>query len=463
MMLTSTIIMTTAFSVTAMAARAAIAPPVQDTPSAPAKAQPEIIIGAILYDAASNMASTDIRILNAGETEETFALPDRMEAEILSRGQTRKIWLTRAAQSPARITIAPNGFARARYQLSLTDSIDPANAIMSIPAWSPQRVMMAAAPNPPAALASSSAGMKRAAETNGLTRGLRQDDALLAGGPSPSSIAATKADAASVDALPSDAPLASPPPSDRAAGNAFSDNLDVYEPIYAVYGPGTNTEARIQISFKYRLFGSRQQQGLPSSWRDGLHLAYTQRMFWDLGADSFPFRNVDYQPEIFYLTPSATYANGISVAGQIGLRHESNGRADRESRGINSLYFAPMATLPVTGLPIVDGYRLTIAPRLSLRVGSISDNPDIVRYRGSSALYLELGKDDGLRLSSSGRFNFSSGKGAASFDLSYPLARILGGGPDLYLFGQSFVGYGENLLDYNRHVTRFRVGLAIIR
>jgi len=39
----------------------------------------------------------------------------------------------------------------------------------------------------------------------------------------------------------------------------------------------------------------------------------------------------------------------------------------------------------------------------------------------------------------------------------------LGGGPDFYLFGQSFIGYGENLLDYDRHTTRFRLGVALVR
>ncbi|ALR19118.1 hypothetical protein ATN00_01120 [Sphingobium baderi] len=29
-------------------------------------------------------------------------------------------------------------------------------------------------------------------------------------------------------------------------------------------------------------------------------------------------------------------------------------------------------------------------------------------------------------------------------DLFYPLPRLLGGGPDFYLFGQSFIGYGEH-------------------
>src|SRR3546814_14600633 len=101
------------------------------------------------------------------------------------------------------------------------------------------------------------------------------------------------------------------------------------------------------------------------------------------------------------------------------------------SLSINSIYIAPMATLPIAG-----DYRLTFAPRLSLYVGNKSDNPDIVHYRGHAGLFMEVGEDNGLRLSTSTRFNFGSGKGAVNADLSYPLPRLLGGGPDLYLFAQ---------------------------
>src|SRR3546814_1063191 len=82
-------------------------------------------------------------------------------------------------------------------------------------------------------------------------------------------------------------------------------------------------------------------------------------MFWDLGAYSSPFRNIDFQPELFYLTPSTTLSNGISLSAQGGIRHESNGRDGDASRSINSIYIAPMAAIPLG-----DGYNLSLAPRL---------------------------------------------------------------------------------------------------
>lgn len=378
----------------------------------------EVLIAGTARDAGDAALLVDLRLLNGGGAPASLPLPDRIEARLDGAGAAETRWLERTPDEPTDITIAPGGFARARYRLAGHAQALPAGALLSIPAWHSARIAVG-----------------NAAPT---VRTRRQD----------------------APASPSDAVRspAAPPPADRSAGNAFLANLSAYQPIYAVYGPGTNSEARIQMSFKYQLFGSRDAERQAPSWRDGLYFAYTQRMFWDLGADSSPFRNIDYQPELFYLTPSVTLGSGVSIAAQGGMRHESNGRDGAASRSINSLYIAPMAALPLWG-----DYRLTVAPRLSLLVGDRSDNPDIGRYRGSTALFMEVGEDNGLRLSASTRFNFASGKGAIEGDISYPLPRILRGAPDFYVFAQGFAGYGENLLDYDRRVTRLRIGLALVR
>lgn len=371
---------------------------------------------------ADGTVDVTLRLLNAGQEQRLVPLPDRVEGRIGIGADSRIVWLVRATDTPSTLTVPPGGFAGARYTFQKGD--EPAEgALLSIPAFTRQRIAIAIRPEAPDVLA----------------------------GTVPAAAEATAA------STPANLPQAAPPPDDRAAGNAFLGNLAAYEPVYAVYGPGTNSEARIQLSFKYQLFGTRRQEGLPPSWRDGLFLAFTQRMFWDLGANSSPFRNIDYQPEVFYLAPSHTFENGVSIALQGGLRHESNGRDGDASRSVNTAYVAPMA-----GLPLGGGYRLTVAPRLSLYLTQ-DGNPGIRRYRGMTGLFAEVGEDDGLRLSTQTRFNFSSGKGAVSADISYPLQRLWSGGPDFYLFGQSFFGYGENLLDYNRRTTRLRIGLALVR
>jgi phospholipase A1 len=240
-------------------------------------------------------------------------------------------------------------------------------------------------------------------------------------------------------------------------GNAFLGNISSYDPIYAVYGPGTNSDGRLQISFKYQLFGNAGAVGNGNPFINGIHFAFTQRMFWDLGKGSTPFRNIDFMPELFYLLPATPTNRQISLGGQVGFRHESNGRDGSASRSLNALYIQPVATRQV------GKYTLSIGPRLSVYVGSLEDNPDIKRYRGNTSLFAEIGQDDGLRLTTNTRFNFSTGKGAIDANLSYPFDRIINSSLNLYVFGQGFAGYGENLLDYDREVTRLRIGVAIIR
>lgn len=385
-----------------------------------AQARAEVIIRDAGQRDADGAILVDLRQLNEGDAPATMALADRIEARLVANGSEQRVWLERDQAGAADRTVLPGGFAQARYRLRVPGGAAIQGAILSIPALSRQQIVVAER----AYAAPMVAGAEPAAQAPG-------------------------------EVAP--APQAAPPPADRSAGNQFLGNFSAYQPIYAVYGPGTNSEARLQISFKYRLFGI-SEAGAPGAGREGLHFAYTQRMFWDLGAESLPFRNIDFQPELFYLTPSRTLASGASFSAQAGFAHESNGRDGVASRSLNSLYLAPMAAFPLG-----DGYRLSVAPRLSLLVGSLSDNPDIRRYRGNAGLSAEIGKDDGLRLTTATRFNFATGKGAVSADLSYPLPRILSGMPSLYLFGQSFVGYGENLLDYDRRATRLRLGVALVR
>lgn len=384
--------------------------------SGAARAAPaiEILLRGIAPGEDRGGAAVELRILNPDDITHNVTLPDRIEARLDNGSEKGAIFLTRASDTPASIPIAAHGFAEARYRLPQGDV--SREAMLSIPAWSSQTIPVGHTAPPPSAPVPLATGPDAGAAING--------------------------------------ERPAPPPTDRAAGNLFLDNLSPYEPIYAVYGPGTNTEARIQISFKYKLFGTLN----PSTEPQGLHLAYTQRMFWDLATKSSPFRNIDYQPELFYVARPIAVAGGITLAAHAGFRHESNGREGLDSRSINSLYVAPMAAIPLGG-----GYRLSVAPRLSVYVGDKSDNPDIVRYRGHTGLLLEVGKDHGIRLSTSTRFNPRSGKGAINADLSYPLPLLLGGGADIYLFAQSFAGYGENLLDYDRRTTRLRFGFALVR
>jgi outer membrane phospholipase A len=248
----------------------------------------------------------------------------------------------------------------------------------------------------------------------------------------------------------SEAPGATPPP--PRVNNPLLGNLSTYNPIYAVVGHGTDSNAKLELSFKYQLLGTPGD----GKWYSGFHFAYTQRMFWDISANSAPFRDVNYQPEFLYIYTLPKNAAGDQLSVRGGYLHESNGRAGTASRGYNYVYVQPTLDLPI------GSWTASIGPRLFHYVIGRDNNPDISRYRGHQALAFSIGQDDGVKLSTWSRINFGTGKGSVDADLSYPLTHVWHDLP-LYVVVQGFTGYGEDLLDYDRKQTRLRVGIGIVR
>lgn len=376
-------------------AMAAVAAPVQ------------MLVGAITPTPDPESLDVEIVAVNSGGTG--FVVPDGLSALLTDGVTERVVVLERVGTAHIRTdTVQPGGFSRSVYRLKVPGDLTGRAMTLSLPNMSAARYAFDRAPAMTAA------------------------------------------------ASPTHAPpqLVSTKPED---GNAFLANLSAYAPIYAVYGPGTNSDARLQISFKYQFFGTPGSVGRGQPWENGVHFAYTQRMFWNLGPDSSPFRSVDFMPELFYLVPAARVSDRLTLGGQVGFRHESNGRAGIDSRSLNMLYVQPVATVPL------GDYTVTAGPRLWLYTGSLKDNPDVKRYRGNAGLMFEIGADHGFRLTTTSRLNLGSGKGAIDAELSYPLDKIVDTNLNLYMFGQAFAGYGENLLDYNRSVKRLRIGIGIVR
>jgi len=248
-----------------------------------------------------------------------------------------------------------------------------------------------------------------------------------------------------------------PPRTEREAGTQSSvvfGNLMTYRPVYVVSGSGTNDDIKIQLSFQYQLFGHADEPA--PSWLDGFRFAYTEIIYWDATGVSQPFRDVSYEPELFYLYRWRERANGLRFSARGGFLHESNGKGVRGSRAVQYLYVEPQVDIPL------GSYTLSVGPRLFHYVLGRDMNQDIARYRGHQALELSIGRDDGLKLSTFIRYNFRTGKGSVDGDLTYPVRRLIGHTP-LYLVVQGATGYGEDLRDYNRRQSRIRVGVGIIR
>lgn len=366
----------------------------------------------------SPTAAAEVELLFANEDNEprTVTVPSRVNAELRAQNRSYATVLERVETTTPPVLVQPGQFERARYRLTLPPELVPGTlAMVSVPS-----------------LGSNAAPFIVPQQVTATVE------------PIPADAEAPALEVASVG-------------EHIQTGNLFLPGLSAYQPIYGVAGFGTNTNVKLQVSFKYQLFGAQGAFGGDGSVLDGLQFAYTQRMYWDTQRTSLPFRNLDFQPELLYRLQSRARDDRPTYGVTLGLRHESNGREGVDSRTVNLAYVEP------TLAGKIGSYDVSIGPRAWFYYGGQTGNEDIERYRGYTGLSLAIGRDDGIRLNSFSRYNIGTGKGSAQVDASYPLNRLIWQGLNLYLYGQVFTGYGENLLDYNRQVTRARLGIAIVR
>ena len=121
----------------------------------------------------------------------------------------------------------------------------------------------------------------------------------------------------------------------------FSYSKDKPNRVDPVYGYNStpnqynqNMEVVYQLSLKkqitYNLLGLNES----------ILVSYTQKVWWQIYDSSAPFRETNYQPEVFMILPTSDTideATGLKVM-QIGYLHESNGEEGYRSRSWNRLY-----------------------------------------------------------------------------------------------------------------------------
>ena len=224
-----------------------------------------------------------------------------------------------------------------------------------------------------------------------------------------------------------------PNDSPQSPAHPISDSVDL-----------DHTETEFQLSFKVKAW-----ENIFSS-RVDLWLAYTQQSQWQVynSGISRPFRETDYQPEVFVLFP--TDYDLLGMKGRfvsLGLVHQSNGRADPLSRSWNRVY---------AQFGFERGnFSLLARPWLRLRESpEDDDNPDLVRYMGYGDL-LAVYKLGGSEFSLLARYNPATGYGALQGGWSFPIYERLKG------YVKVFTGYGETLIDYNWKQTTVGIGVLL--
>ncbi len=212
-----------------------------------------------------------------------------------------------------------------------------------------------------------------------------------------------------------------------------------------------STEVRFQISLKSQL---NESDLLLKD--DALSVGITIEAWWQLYSSdlSSPFRETNYQPEIFYLVPLLWGPYGGNTAVVFGLEHQSNGQVQGLSRSWNRLYASLIYERGPFVAHIRPWYRIPESAKRQPDDPEGDDNPDITDFMG----YGEIGmswRSHSREYAINVRGNPSTGRGALTAGLTFPLFAKFRG------FVQYFMGYGDSLIDYNHFQQRLGLGVAL--
>lgn len=208
-----------------------------------------------------------------------------------------------------------------------------------------------------------------------------------------------------------------------------------------------NIETKFQLSVKKPI--SHNILG----FNETFYFGYTQTSWWQLYADSSPFRETNYRPEVFIMIPYGKKDHTSLKAFKVGLLHESNGQSESKSKSWNRLYLESYFQLS----------NLFINPKIWYRIPeseSEDDNPDIHKYLGYGSLNFMLPyKNQTFKLILRNNLDFSENRGFGEFNWSFPLFNS----KKTFGFVQISKGYGDSLIDYNKDIERFSFGISLSR
>lgn len=228
-------------------------------------------------------------------------------------------------------------------------------------------------------------------------------------------------------------------------------NPTVYESFNSWSDHLSDIEAKFQLSIKVPL-NTRKI----FTRDDGLFFGFTLQSWWQVYSRNIskPFRETNYQPEIFYLSPLRYHPFDGNTGIIVGAEHQSNGRTQGLSRSWNRIYLNLLFEKGDFALSFQPWWRIPENDKKNQLDAKGDDNPDINDYMGHFQL-ASVYKWDDYELSVRGRQNFSTHRGGFEFGLTFPLWGKLRG----YL--QYTNGYGESLIDYNHDQQTLGLGIAL--
>lgn len=225
----------------------------------------------------------------------------------------------------------------------------------------------------------------------------------------------------------------------------------IYKDNYIVSGTtlqrtptADNSDAKFQVSISHRLTSSM----LP--FKTYLYLTYTQVAIWDIFKDSFPFRDINYNPTLGLgkaLVSDNRYLGNLILQ----FEHESNGKDGEASRSWNKVSLVSN---------IIFNRYWSIAGKIWIPFVDGENNRDLSKYVGWSNWAVEY-RDKRAKYIINATVAPRPTSKIFSSNLQLSFSIKLNKMANQYLFINFYNGYGENLLDYKEYRRQLRVGVVI--
>lgn len=208
---------------------------------------------------------------------------------------------------------------------------------------------------------------------------------------------------------------------------------------------GDTLDIKFELGMKFGLFPDID--GLePLS---PLKFGYSQRSWWDISEESAPFKEHNYNPEIFWdFTEGLARPSNMPrwhIFDLVGIEHQSNGLNGVNSRSWDRVYAART-------LRISEAWAWTFKYWQAMNLGDF--NEDIEDYLGSAEITTHFDLNNWSRINLKTLLGRKSDKISYQLDLIIPMSRWV----NSRFFLSYYNGYGEALISYNKKTSSFRAG-----
>ena len=204
-----------------------------------------------------------------------------------------------------------------------------------------------------------------------------------------------------------------------------------------------NSDAKFQVSLQIRLTNNT----LP--WNSYLYFYYTQKVFWSILEESLPMTDLNFNPGIGLAKP--LYSDGRYIGKlKLQIEHESNGKDSIASRSWNRIS---------AGANIIVDNTLMIHGKVWIPIIDGENNKDILDYCGIYQVGTQVMSENQKW---TGSVTLVKRKGwKLNYNVIAEICYRFSKRSDWSIFAQYYCGYGEGLLNYNRHVSKIRAGIVI--